>query len=838
MHSRSVVGGAAFVAIAISCSSSQHTPAAPVSADFGVFHVTALPDNAKLTIAAGGSPLWEGLDASGRVGNSTSDNDDAPPMTGFAVRDVSTSYVMLYGAFKIVDAPSANWRIATSARWKGGVDPVTLTDGNGHALATLAFSATDDPNHLTVDVQPGDGPERRFSWGFKCNPDDHFLGFGEQTTGVDQRGETIPIWVSEEGVHKDLTTDNPTGAWYLAGRRHSTYMPMPEFLSNRGYAAVAQTDLLSTFSMCGESADVARMQVQLPAKLHLFFGPKPIDALTRKTAVFGRPRVPPDFAFAPWNDAIYGSANVRRVAKVLRDNGVPSSVIWTEDWRGAAFDGPDHYALDEEWDVSRALYPDFEAVAGDLHAAGFKWLVYFNSFVEKRSKAWPETAPKGYLIKGTDGQPYIFTDAKFNDTSLVDLSNPDAMNWAAGKMKASIALGADGWMGDFAEWLPADAVTAEGPSLPQHNRYPVLWQQAQRQAIDTVGDKVERLDFVRSGWFGTPQLADVFWPGDQQTDWAADDGLPTVLPMALCASISGISTFGSDIAGYQNINSPASDKELFFRWTELGAYNPVMRTHHGSYPKKNWTFESDAETLAHWTRYAKLHVALAPYFRTLAQQAHDTGIAIMRPLGVMFPDDLKTWPISDEFMLGPGLLVAPVQVPGTTLRKVYLPAGTWYPIAGGAPLQGTQIVDVNTPMGEIPVYALAGAIVPHYPDGVQTLTVEPSSAQNANAMGARVVSVYLGQSGSFTEKSGPSYVLTSSAVSASTDAVTATYSGAVLTGCAPAPVAPCAQQDANGLHAHVTGPGTLVVTRTGNRLAQLEIKSAAADAKLRLDLSF
>lgn len=828
----------AMLVVVLSCSSSPRAPSPAVSGQFGAFTVALAPDTARVSISANGAALWDGLDASAAVGTPTSDNDDAPPMTGFAVRDVSTNYSMLYGAFKIVDSPNAPWRVASSARWKGGADPLALTDGSGKTLATLAFSATDDPNHLTVDVQPGDGPERRFSWGIRCNKDDHFLGFGEQTLSVDARGETIPIWDQEEGVHKDLTTDDPKGAWYLAGRRHSTYMPMPEFLSNRGYFAVAQTDHWSTFSMCGERDDVARIQVELPVKLHLFFGPAPLDAIQRKTAVFGRPRVPPDFAFAPWNDAIYGSANVRRVAKVLRDNGVPSSVIWTEDWRGASWDGPDHYALNEEWDVDRTLYPDFEAVAGELHAQGFKWLVYFNSFVEKNSKAWPETAPKGYLIKGSDGQPYIFTDAKFNDTSLVDLSNPDAANWAAGKMKAAIALGADGWMGDFAEWLPTDAVTAAGSGLDQHNRYPVLWQAAQRLALDGVGDKVERLDFVRSGWFGTPALADVFWPGDQQTDWGIDDGMPTVIPMGLCAALSGVSTFGSDIAGYQNINSPASDKELFFRWTELGAFSPVMRTHHGSYPKKNWSFESDTETLQHWTRYAKLHVSLGPYLRTLAQQAHDTGIAIMRPLAVMFPGDAPSWPISDEFMLGPSLLVAPVQAQGATSRKVHLPPGVWYPLAGGAPVQGGQTIDVPAALGEIPAHALAGGVIPHYPDGVQTLTVEPSSVKNAVGLNDRSVAAYLGQPGSFAEKGGPSYTLTSSAVSPSTDAVTAAFAGAPLAACGPTPAAPCATQSADGLHAWVKGPGALVLTRTGSELARFEIKDAAADSNIDVQFRF
>ncbi len=819
------------VALAYACSS--RTPTPPVASSFGVFHVTLSPDDANLTIAGpDGAPLFEGVGASQDVGMSASENDDAPPMTGFAVRDVTTSYQMLFGSFKIVDNPNAAWRVAASGKWPGGSAPLVLVDGGGSKLATLSFSVPDDANHLVVDVEPGDGPERRFSWGLRCNQNDHFLGFGAQTWGADARGETIPIWTSEEGIHKDLTTDDPNANWFTEGRRHSSYMPLPEFLSNRGYFAVAETDHLSTFSMCGERADIARMQVEMPAKIDLFYGPAPTDAITRMTAKFGRPRVPPAFAFAPWNDAIFGSANVRRVANELRDNGIPSSVIWTEDWRGGQFvsdlgGAADHYQLKEEWDVDRTLYPDFEALAFELHSQGFKWLVYFNSFVEQQSKAWPETAPNGYLIKGTDGQPEIFADGTFANASMVDLSNPDAVNWAVGKMQAAIKLGADGWMGDFSEWLPTDANLKAGSGLDLHESYPLLWQQAQRQALDGVGDGIERLDFVRTGWFGTPQLADVWWPGDQQTDWGQDDGLPTVIPVGLGVSLAGISTYGSDIAGYQDLNSPTSSKELFFRWAELGAFSPVMRTHHGSYPKLNWSFDKDADTLAHWTRYAKMHIALAPYLRTLAQAAHDTGISILRPLAVQFPSDLPSWPVADEYMLGPGLLVAPVVSQGATSRNVYLPPGSWYPWTQGSKVNGGTLM-VNAAMTDIPIFAPAGAIVPNYPDGVMTLTSEPSTASSAASAGNdRIVYVFAGTDGSFVEANGgPSFTLTTTGSVAG--AVPGTWNGVALAACAPnAPISPCLQAVSGGATAYVTGVGTLELTG----VMRLAITTPTAGAK-------
>jgi len=814
--------------VCAACSSSSgSTPPPPIDATFGKLHVSLAPGSARLTISGpDGAPLVEGIDASDEVGAPQSANDDAPPMTGFAVRDVATSYQMQYGSFKIVDTPSAAWRVARSAKWSGASGPIDLVDGAGR-VASIAFSQGLDDGHLIADVTPGDGPERRFSWGFRCNASDHFAGFGAQTWGVDARKETIPIFVTEEGIGKDLATDDPRAGWPLVGRRHSTGMPLPEFLSRRGFMAVAETNRLATFALCSERDDVARMELALPTRVHFFFGPSPKEAIGRMTAKFGRARVPPAFAFAPWNDAIFSSASVRAIAKKIRDNKIPSSVIWTEDWRGGEFIG-DRYALKEEYDVDRTLYPDFEAVAQELHAAGFKWLVYFNTFVEQTSKAWPDAAPNGYLIKGADGMPYLFEDAKFTQASLLDLTNKSAVDWLVGKMKAAIALGADGWMGDYSEWLPTDATLAGGSGLDLHDQYPRLWQEAQRRALDEAfaTDKVERLSFVRSGWLGSAPLVDVWWPGDQRTSFQADDGMPNVVPMGIGAGLGGISTYGSDIGGYQNSLSPATTKELFFRWTELGAWSPVMRTHHGSSPKLNWNFQSDDETLAHWARYAKLHVALAPYFRALAQEAHDSGVSIWRALAVEFPDDEKAWPVADEVMVGANVLIAPVQTEGATSRDVYLPAGTWFPWSGGASV-GAGMSTVPVALGEIAVYARAGAIVPAYPDGVETLTVEASSVPNAaSAKDDRVLYVFAGARGAFTESpdtGGLAYTLDAGG---GTDVQ---WNGAPLAACASPAVAPCVVSGDHVVTAHVVGPGVL-----GTPSAKLTVTGGSATRALTI----
>lgn len=818
---------ALFLSLA-ACAESDPPPAAPpVELAVGGGFDATIRDGDRLVVAShDGRVLLDGL-PKGDV------PAEGPPLVGFAVRAITTSYEMKFGSFKPTDVAGGPWRGVDhlAHRSEAGKPVVDVLDASGVALAHLTFDAP-APGHLVVALTPGDGPERRFSWGFACDEGDHFAGFGAQTKDVDHRGQTVPTFVQEEGVGK-IDSDDYSGAWFLEGRRHSSQLPIPEYLARRGYVLTAETNRRAIFALCSESASAARVEVDLPAKLHVFDGPKPADAIERATAAFGRSRMPPKVAFAPWNDAVFGSSNVRAVAKALRDAKVPTSVIWTEDWRGGDLKADGTYALKEEWEVDATLYPDMAKLASDLHAGGFDFQVYFNPFIYKSSKAWGETQPAGYLVKHPDGSDYVFGGAKFTDTGLLDLDNPAARAWAVQKMRSAIALGADGWMNDFAEWLPTDGVTAAGPSMERHNVWPVKWQETAREAIDGVKDGQERLFFGRSGWLGTPQLADVIWAGDQRTDFEPDDGMPTVLPIGIGCGVVGVSTFAHDVAGYQSVNNPTSTKELFFRWTELGAWTPVMRTHHGTIPAQEWSWSKDAETTEHFRRYAALHMSLVPFFEGLAKLASTTGLPIWHGLMLDFPEDPACWPITDEVTVGGAVLVAPVMKAGATSRSVYLPAGRWYPWAGGPALQGGAAIDAAAAVGEIPVFARAGAVVPAFPDGVMTLVHGSAAVPDASSVREdRVVRVFLGASGEHTEASGLGYALEH--VADGSGAASYRFAGKELAACAMAPVAPCVEAAAGGAVARVTGPGTLEIVAGGATMDRLKITGGAASRALTL----
>jgi alpha-glucosidase (family GH31 glycosyl hydrolase) len=553
--------------------------------------------------------------------------------------------------------------------------------------------------------------------------------------------------------------------------------------------------------------------------------------------------MPPRLAFAPWNDGIFGQTNVEATAQEIRDKDIPSSVIWTEDFRGGDWDGDD-YKLKENWLVDTTLYPDLDGMITQLHTMGFAWFAYYNTFVEDDADVYSQTVGK-FLLKDATGADIVFTNAKQAPSGMIDLTNADASAWTTLQLKNMLNRGCNGWMGDFGEWQMLDANLADASDAwATHDLYPQLWQKAQRAALDaidlasTAAPSDERLSFVRSGWLGTAPLADVVWGGDQRTDFEPDDGMPTVIPMGIGMGIAGISTFTHDIGGYQSATNAPATKEVFWRWAALGAWSPVMRTHHGTEPKLQWHFDSDADTLAYYRLLAIQHLQLLPTWLALAAEATATGTPIWRSLAIEFPTDPQAWSVPDEILVGSSLLIAPVSTAGATSRQVYLPSGAqwlnWDPTLAPAPATsgGATIVAPAT-ISQIPVFLRAGSVVVENPDRVRTVLHEaPTGLVRVDDIGdERVVVVATGGAATFTETGGYSYALTSASVESIEASTTATWNGTALAACATPAIAPCATVTAGRLLATLTGDGTL-----GGGASTLVVTRAGASAPISIDV--
>jgi alpha-glucosidase (family GH31 glycosyl hydrolase) len=698
-----------------------------------VVHIETSPP--AITIKRGDEVVWATESGTG------SQKDKHEPPTGFAaVGSRAVDITEMFGSYKFAEKKDSEvWRSIdklsnvvltdTSATFDihNGGDKIGTGEITFHRIeAGIDPDLTPDPSQVEIVLHTD---EERIQIASPCPAADHehMIGLGGQSFDTDHYGETVPLWVQEDGIEKFPDPDDVyAGIWYFSGRKHSTHTPMPMLLSSKGYALAVKTMARTIFALGPEEHQgVCRYETwDGTLDLNIFLGDKasPQTALNRMLTWIGKPKTPPDSIFAPWVDAIYGEANVTRVADKLRTEGIPASAIWTEDQRGGS-DTALGYAIAENWKVDAATYPNFSTVAAHLHSTGFAWLTYYNSFIDDTADVLNEAVAGKYVIQTPDGMPWSFGAVSITGQSkMLDVTNPAAVTWAKGLMMDHRNQGADGWMVDFAEWAPTKDValsSGEDP-LGVHNRYTTEWLKLNNEVLSSpISGRLPTIFFNRSAWIGSQPYEQVVWPGDQQTDFSDGDGLPSVIPIGINLGLAGFPYFGSDVAGYMSQDTVPTSEELFYRWTMFGALQPVMRTHHGRSARQNFQWEHDANSEAHFKKWARFHMQLAAYFKGLVKVFEVDGLPLMRSLALEFPDEDFAWTTIDEYMLGDRILVAPVQIMGATSRKVTLPDGRWFPLFGGTAVMGGDAT-VSADTSQIPAFVPEGTLLVMYPDGVMT----------------------------------------------------------------------------------------------------------------------
>lgn len=571
----------------------------------------------------------------------------------------------------------------------GGADTeVTVTvseDANGLLKAEVA--ATNDSVSAV-----------RLNW--QCTEKDHFLGLGEQFNTTDQRGWEVPIWVSEQGLGREPDPQLP-----FVGDLTDTYFPMGYFLNPlRGYGFIVDTPHYAHFDFCASTEDIWSLEVWEPKGFSMLIGAAgtPKEAMGKTTQALGRSKRPPDWAFKPWLSAQGGTQEVQAIVDKVIDENIDLGAIWSQDWLGERPVPEDGWGVTYHWVHDEEHYPNLEQLIDNIHAAGMHFLGYFNPFIHPELQHYPTAEEKGYLVGDANGDPFLTIVGPF-EAGQVDLTHPDAVDWVQGFMRDAVEMGMDGWMADFAEWVPYDATLHDGRTgASYHNIYPIDWQRTSLELLEELRPSGDYVVFTRSGHTFSPGEVQVVWPGDQEAEFEPYDGIATVLPAAINMGISGVPYFGHDIAGF---SGGPSTKELFFRSMAMGAFMPIMRTHDGLKRELNHNFQSDADTLASFRDYVSIHNSLVPYLLELADQYETSGAPIVRHLILEFPNDTKTLGIDDQYMLGPDYLVAPVVTEDATSRSVYLPEGTWYNIWTGDQHEGPKDIEVAAPLHQIPVFS-------------------------------------------------------------------------------------------------------------------------------------
>jgi alpha-glucosidase len=566
---------------------------------------------------------------------------------------------------------------------------------------------------------------RATSIGFSASADERFVGFGERGNAVNQAGNVLEHYVAE-GPYQDAeyTFINllvpPAGVRW---RADATYFPMPWLLSSRGYGVLLDNDELSYHRLAAAGSENWAMEVEsAQMRFRVFAGPAPADALRRFTQAVGTQ--PHDYA--PWFFGPWVQSDTDERIDELRAADVPTSVTATYT----------HYLPCGAQRGNEAAQRQRTAAR---NAAGTAVHTYFNPMICVDYK--PEfdiAASNAALLKTADGDTYIY-DYQTTRTFAVsqfDFSSPNGIAAYRTLTDEAIAHGYEGWMEDFGEYTPLDAVSADGVTgTAFHNRYARDYHCGVAAATAEVGKPLAR--FVRSGWTGSAACSPIVWGGDPTAGFGFD-GLESSLYQALSMGTSGVGLWGSDIGGFFAFPPNALDGELFDRWIEFGALSVVMRSQKDGFtlagPPRPQPW--DVEHLALWRKYSKLHTQLYPYLQAAAEEYYATGMPIMRHHVLSYPGDAQAHSRDDQYLFGADLLVAPVLAAGATERALYLPAGEWiewwrsvnYAESNGAfslgalrMHEGGAEIVVAAPRAEIPLFVRAGAVIPLLAPNVYTL---------------------------------------------------------------------------------------------------------------------
>ena len=532
--------------------------------------------------------------------------------------------------------------------------------------------------------------------------DEHYFGLGEKSTPLDKRGRSYVMWNTDPAGF-DAATD-------------PLYQSVPFLLclrDGRAHGLFFDNTYRSSFDLGVETPDLYSFGAEGGELNYYFFsGPDPKKVIGRFTELVGRSPLPPRWAmgYIQSRYSYYPERRVRFIAENFRERRIPCDGLFLD------IDYMDGFRV-FTWDKSR--FPDPHGMLSDLRREGFHIIAIVDPYVKVDPNYWvyQQGVAGGDFLKKADGT--LYSGAGWPGESVFpDFASAKVRAWWGALFKDQLAEGIAGFLTDMNEptiFKPAghpatfdlDLVhqTDHGP-LPHaqiHNVYGMLESAATRDGMLHLRPNERPLVITRAAYAGGQRYA-AQWSGD---NWGTWDHLRLSMPMLMTMGLSGLEFSGADIGGIFPVPSP----ELYTRWLEAGVFTPFCWTHSGGPGNlEPWAFGNRLEEINR--RSIELRYKLLPYLYNAFWQAAETGIPIMRPLLLEYPDDPTAIQQNDEFLFGDDLLVAPITKDDDVRREVYLPRGAWYDFWTDRRATGPQTIAVGAPLERIPVFVRGGAIVP------------------------------------------------------------------------------------------------------------------------------
>jgi alpha-glucosidase (family GH31 glycosyl hydrolase) len=386
-----------------------------------------------------------------------------------------------------------------------------------------------------------------------------------------------------------------------------------------------------------------------------------------------------------WIEMMYEPTQdkVLRYAQNILEHGYPPGVLmidanWADDVGS--------------WAFHPGRFPNPKKLMEELHQFGFKVMLWVCPFVSPDGVTFRALQRKGYLLRDKDGLTAI---RRWWDgySAVLDCTNEETVHWLHERLNALINdIGVDGFKFDGGDphYYRSSDVCAHPTDPCGHceawariglsyalNEYRACWNLAGQPIVQRLSDK--------------------------NHTWNVN-GLAGLIPNGLAQGLMGYAYTCPDmIGGGQYLDfigdSFNVDPELFVRYAQCAALFPMMQ-----FSAAPWRV-LDKKHSSYCLEAAQLRGELKTYLEAQVRHTAFTGEPILRHLAYVFPGEGYEG-VSDQFMLGNDILVAPIIQKEKDRRVVVFPSGNWLNSTGDL-IKGPTLREINAPLNHLPWYRKA-----------------------------------------------------------------------------------------------------------------------------------